>query len=125
MSDESIEPPAALVLGCNTPHGIGVLSDWIEERTGHAPDFHSGLPSDSPHRMSNSKNRYGDGSGFGRGNGNGWGDGCGYGFTGYITPHATGNGAGEIGDQNGDGYGDGQGYGDGNGDGFFGNHNGE
>ena len=31
--------PPALVLGCNTPHGIGVLSDWIEEQTGHAPDF--------------------------------------------------------------------------------------
>ena len=35
--------PPALVLGCNTPHGIGVLSDWIEERTGHAPDFHERL----------------------------------------------------------------------------------
>ena len=30
--DEPVPP--ALVLGCNTPHGIGVLSDWIEERTG-------------------------------------------------------------------------------------------
>lgn len=31
--------PPALVLGCNTSHGINVLSDWIEEQTGVVPDF--------------------------------------------------------------------------------------
>ena len=67
MSDgESIEPPAALVLGCNTPHGIGVLSDWIEEQTGHAPDFVA--------------TGWSDGSGNGYGYGESYGNGYGYGY---------------------------------------------
>ena len=87
MSDaESIEPPAALVLGCNTPHGIGVLSDWIEEQTGHAPDFAATGWSDG----------YGDGYGDGDGNGYGDGDGNGYGY-------GNGDGYG-YGDGDGDGY---------------------
>lgn len=32
--------PSALVLGCNTPHGINILSDYIEKLTGHSSDFY-------------------------------------------------------------------------------------
>lgn len=80
MSDtpDRIEPPAALVLGCNTPHGIGVLSDWIEEQTGHAPDFHGAGWSEG---RVNHENGIGDGRGYGGlsieigvGHGDGWGD---------------------------------------------------
>ena len=79
--DEPVPP--ALVLGCNSPHGIGVLSDWIEEQTGHPPDFAATGWSDG--------DGYGYGSGSGYGYGNGDGDGDGYGY--------------------GDGYGSGSGYG--------------
>lgn len=83
---EPIIPPPALVLGCNTPHGIGVLSDWIEEQTGHAPDF--GLTSWSDGRPTTTGDGYGNGNGDGRGNGfgcgnveNGGGNGGGHGYT--------------------------------------------
>ena len=72
MSDgDPIEPPAALVLGCNTPHGIGVLSDWIEERTGHPPDFEATGWSD----VAGDGYGYGYGYGYGSGYGDGYGDG--------------------------------------------------
>lgn len=92
-------PPAALVLGCNTPHGIGVLSDWIEERTGHVPDFHGGgwsndwswgIPTDGDGRD----------DGFGNGRGSGFGHGHRY----FYTYRGDGHGAG-VGDS--DGVGDG------------------
>jgi len=74
MSDP-IEPPAALVLGCNTPHGIGVLSDWIEERTGHAPDFTTPFPVQNMDEQKFDRYGNGDGNGYGFSDGNGSGDG--------------------------------------------------
>lgn len=76
---DRIEPPAALVLGCNTPHGIGVLSDWIGEQTGHAPDFHGagwseGKTFGNGGNAANEGNGFGDGLGYGNGNGDGRGD---------------------------------------------------
>jgi len=122
MNDEPdrIEPPAALVLGCNTPHGIGVLSDWIEEQTGHPPDFTTmNYPTTIwDDKGSNSGNGYEhgteSGSGWGCGvfaiAGNGTGDGTGYGGNG-------GDGTGCGGDMYPHIYGtiDGNGYGDGTG----------
>ena len=35
-----IHIPESLVQGCNTPTAINVLSDFIEEITGHKPEFH-------------------------------------------------------------------------------------
>lgn len=102
---ESIEPPAALVLGCNTPHGIRVLMDWIEERTGHAPDFHDAFP--TSREASHYPTRYGDGSGYGNGSD---GDGSG---VGDIEGYGTIDGMGGCGD----GYGYGGHGGDGNGGG--------
>ena len=69
--------PPALVLGCNSPHGIGVLSDWIEEQTGHPPDF--------------AATGWSDGDGDGYGNGSGYGDGYGYGY-GYGSGDGSGYG---------------------------------
>ena len=92
MSDPIIPPPA-LVLGCNTPHGINVLMDWIEERTGHAPDFHDGRGFDEG--SSSRSNGDGFGSPYGWINGDGEGDGHAYGY-------------GDLGD----GFGNGEGYGD-------------
>ena len=79
--------PSALVLGCNTPHGINVLSDWIEEQTGYAPDLYQSGWDDSNERKSNTGDGYGIGeqSGYGNGDtnyaGSGGGNGCGYGCT--------------------------------------------
>ena len=90
--------PIALVLGCNAPHGVGVLSDWIEEQTGYAPDFNDTSWSDGFIYC------YGDGYGddFGDGYGEGYsGGGSGYGFI-----DGDGQGDGFIGDGKGDGYGD-------------------
>lgn len=82
--------PPALVLGCNTPHGIGVLSDWIEERTGHAPDFTTmNYPSTILDDRTIDTGRgyfygighadgHGDGDDYGDGNGDGRGDGDAY-----------------------------------------------
>lgn len=73
---ESIEPPVALVLGCNTPVGIGVLSDWIEEQTGHAPDFNAtGFPVNNVNEQQTDRHGNGDGNGYGFDDGNGSGDG--------------------------------------------------
>lgn len=103
MSDESIEPPAALVLGCNTPHGINVLSDWIEERTGHAPDFATPLPHSYPidHQLGSIGDGFsygdsaGDGTGLGHGEGYGMMDGNGYGGgSGYVGSGCDGDGTG-------------------------------
>lgn len=71
---EQTVPPTALVLGCNTPHGVGVLSDWIEEQTGHAPDFHGGSWDCLSYMGA-----YGGGLGYGTDNGDGYGDGLHYG----------------------------------------------
>lgn len=101
MSDESIEPPAALVLGCNTLHGINVLSDWIEERTGHAPDFATLLSPSIPNDYQ--LGSHGDGFYYGTGDGDGAGPGDGEGY-GRVD-----------GDGSGDGYGYGGHRGDGNG----------
>lgn len=113
---EEIAPPA-LVLGCNTTHGIGVLSDWIEERTGVAPDFVDigwGDSAFSSLNSGNGRSNYGHehcngvrylttlfayGDGYGDGTGDGSVDRHGYGLS-Y-----------------GDGYGDGTGYGASEGDG--------
>lgn len=100
--------PPALVLGCNTPHGIGVLSDWIEEQTGFAPDFVSTNWDDffivSEATMSG--NGFGDGL-CGSSDGDGSGDGD------FFSPgleHGDGFGDGAY---TGDGHGNGQGAGDG------------
>lgn len=84
---ESIEPPAALVLGCNTPHGIGVLSDWIEEQTGTAPDFAATGWSDG-----RSVQHDGNGFGYGTQDGAGRGNGFGYGNTGAGNGNGGGHG---------------------------------
>lgn len=109
---EQTVPPTALVLGCNTPHGVGVLSDWIEEHTGRAPDFaDAGWSSGDADEI---KNGTGYGYGLVGGDGTGCGDNASY--------HDSGNGWGdgmEYGTGNGDGHGgamtrlDGNGYGDG------------
>lgn len=97
---EELIPPA-LVLGCNTPIGLNPLSDWIEERTGVAPDFANTGWDDYPgydkYGANDIVSGCGDGDyyGFGDGDGDGW---C-YGLS------------------RGDGYGDGIGYGDTDGDG--------
>lgn len=91
--------PPALVLGCNTPHGIGVLSDWIQEHTGVAPDFTSTAWS------------LGNKPGFMDGNGSGYGRNNGYGFTFNTAANCvTGNGRG---------YGYGDDFGDGGGCGYY------
>lgn len=107
--------PPALMLGCNTPHSVGVLSDWIEEQTGQAPDFVSTGWSDyfCPFK------RIGDGDGYGylyaiavsrSGDGHG---------SGYGDMYGDGSGFGN-GTSSGNGYGDGDGwtYGDGFGGGL-------
>lgn len=116
---EPINIQPALVLGCNTPHGINVLSDYIEEKTGHPLDFHQSNWSDG------NDIKYGFGSGFGygdmfgggygdghaneNGDGNGGGKGDGIGnstFYMYIYDDKIGNGHGSgYGVANGDGYG--------------------
>lgn len=100
--------PPALVLGCNTPHGLDVLSDWIQEHTGVAPDFVSASWSDRS--VSNYGNGYGDSYADGVGNGYGHGGGSGYGYTngyGYSFGHGDGYGYGTgCGDGSGYGYGD-------------------
>lgn len=118
---EEIAPPA-LVLGCNTPHGIGVLSDWIEEQTGIAPDFHSTSWSDGDWLVichdsnGNVVSGYGDGFGYGVDYGAGYGDGYNYGDN-------EGDGSGNrtwftVHDGNGYGVGYGNANGDGCGNGF-------
>lgn len=121
-----IHIPPALVLGCNTSHGICVLSDWIEEQTGHPPDFHqSGCVFDysfilinyfnSNYSGSNDindinifcsrdGNGYGDGKQYGNGNGDGWG---------YGLDHG-----GDGNDHGGWGYGYGYDYDNGYGNGY-------
>ncbi len=73
--------PPALVLGCNTPHGINVLSDWIEEQTGHALNINdSGWSASNEFDFS-----------FGNGHSDGYGifeDGCGDGH-GYGDQHGS------------------------------------
>lgn len=82
MSDIIVIPPA-LILGCNTPHGINVLSDYIEEQTGHPPDFAgSGWSNGSVSVIGGGYVFYG---------GNGFGDGCVYG---YGSASEIGNGSG-------------------------------
>ena len=56
--------PSALVLGCNDPVAVNVLSDFIEEATGHP--------------LALMQSGYDDGSGNGYGNGYGGGYDCGY-----------------------------------------------
>lgn len=116
MSDPIIPPPA-LVLGCNTPHGIGVLSDWIEEQTGHAPDFTTPNPPTGTDDASlgtvdlgyiyESGAMFGDGAGSAYGREDGFSDGD---FTGYGNGDGSGDGSGHphwYGDGNGDGEGGG------------------
>lgn len=118
---ESVEPPPALVLGCNTPHGVGVLSDWIEEQTGHAPDFVTGFPVRNIHEQQPDRRGGGVGTGYGYGfeNGDGSGDGwvmmyADFGASGF------GDGYGYSGnDGTGSGIGDGNGLGNGVGGGDF------
>lgn len=125
-----INIPPALVLGCNTQHGINVLSDWIEEQTGITPDF-DGLSHDKYYtylytylhywETNRGFESYGstDGNGFGGGynysrgiGGNGFGKGFGYGITPFFY---------DVNQNDGDGHGDGSGYGygDGSGDSNF------
>ena len=98
----NIYTPIALVLGCNTPYGIGVLSDWIEEQTGYPPDFIMTSWSDD------NDYGYGCGDSYGRGCGDSYGDGSGNGC-GYGNGYSYGVG---------DGYSYGNGYGRGNGHGY-------
>lgn len=102
---EIITIPTALVLGCNTPHGIGVLSDWIEEQTGHAPDFQQSGWSDG--KYGNTKD---DNNGFGHGYGTNIGGGSG---SSYF--HGSGHYCNRFFN---DGFGDGHGYGHGEGRGY-------
>lgn len=98
--------PPALVLGCNTPHGLGVISDWIEEQTGITPDFSVTRWADG-NSYADSVN-FGPGAGFCFGSGGGYG--CGYGYS-------NGNGSGSGDDvfrythTDGDGYGFGYSFG--------------
>lgn len=81
---EPINIPPALVLGCNTPHGINILSDYIEEQTGHTPDFHQAGWSEGNCLYGNYGYDYniskcdgtGDGYGYGFNHGDGTGSGC-------------------------------------------------
>lgn len=122
---ESVEPPPALVLGCNTPHGVGVLSDWIEEQTGHAPDFVTGFPVRNIHEQQPDRRGGGDGTGNGYGfeNGDGSGDGSGDGWVMMYADFGAsgfGDGYGYSGnDGTGSGIGDGNGLGNGVGGGDF------
>lgn len=109
MSDPIIPPPA-LVQGCNTPHGICVLSDWIEERTGVKPEFHQPGWSESFTHLGTT----GCGYGYSTGDGGGDGDGGGYG-----DAYGDGSGSG-CGDGYGNYSGDGNGCGDGYGNSFGG-----
>lgn len=112
---EEIAPPA-LVLGCNTPHGIGVLSDWIEEQIGYAPDFtltgygdglgYSGIdPGNGLAYVDNYAFLNGDGQGnaYERYNFNGASFGRFHGAS-FGRSHGDGNGYG-FGDGDGCGYG--------------------
>lgn len=102
---EIIHIQPALVLGCNTPHGINILSDYIEEQTGHPLDFHQSGWSDGIY--SNTK----DGSnGFGYGYGTNLGGGSG---SSYF--HGSGHYCNRFFN---DGFGDGHGYGHGEGRGY-------
>ena len=101
--------PPSLVLGCNTPCTIGVLSDFIEEQTGQPLDLDQSGWSEANDNYDEDSYylnvyvcNYGDGIGYGDTyvDGNGYGEGCGF---------ITGDGY-EYGDCEGDGYG----YGDGN-----------
>lgn len=109
-----IHVPAALVLGCNTPHGIGVLSDYIEEQTGH-PIVIDGFNWVYIAAYGNGCGYFGfndgDGCGWGYGYfgcgdgysvGNGNGDGIGYSKD-YSSPTGGGIGDGWIGDGQGNG----------------------
>lgn len=99
--------PPALVLGCNTPHGLGVLSDWIQEQTGITPDFGSTNWSDgyATDTGAGFGHDLAGGSGCGYGFSDGSGDGNGYGY-GDIYPPADGNGYGfNYGIITGNGYG--------------------
>lgn len=114
--------PPALVLGTNTPHGINVLSDFIEEQTGCQPDFQMtgwSATSDIPfgngftegYGIYGSGDGHGDGMCYGRPSGDGYGDGDGYGLIDPYTRFSTGNGYGYS-DRYGYQNGDGDGYGD-------------
>lgn len=96
--------PVSLVLGCNTPHGISVLSDWIEEHAGFVPDFISTPWSDNFYTWQN----FGFGFGYGTDSGDGRGHGNGYGYVyGYELGDGYGSGYGNF---NGNGCGAGLGY---------------
>ena len=108
--------PSALVLGCNDPVTVGVLSDWILDHCGFEVDFwESGWDDRNSfysrgslynlHRNTGSGFRYGGYTIFGV-NGDGHGNGFGM---------SDGAGDGNI---YGDNYGTGNGFGDGNGYGY-------
>lgn len=102
------QPPESLVIGCNGPISIGILSDWIEEQYGIALNYEQSGWSDGYGYGIGHERANGDGAGRGydHGDGNGFGDGfvngIGFGFF-------NGNGLG---------YGYDFGYGWGNGDGY-------
>ena len=90
--------PPALVLGCNKPHSIGILSDWIEEQTGHPLDLDQSGWSDMKNNIKyfdvedtidriDCEYYYqnGDGSGRGLHQANFYGDGMGVGDYGYLN----------------------------------------
>ena len=102
MSDPIITPPA-LVRGCNTPHGINVLSDWIEEQTGHPFDVdQSGWDTIYPYYFNGTCMNY-ENTSLGH---TGFGDGC------------KDKYGGRAWNRDGYGYGDGDGYGNSQGDGW-------
>ena len=115
-----IHIPPALVLGCNTLHGINVLSDYIQEQTGYSPEFHeSGWTCDFYNVYPIQETGYGYGYGFGIYNGNGSGDGFGYGYGNFNgVGIGIGNGYGFANFSNNNSNGDGSGYGEDNGDGI-------
>lgn len=115
-----INTPPALVLGCNTPHGINVLSDWIEEQTGYKPDFFDsgwtdGRLNDNGNGIGNGNNdEYGYNSRIGNNVRSEYftdGSGCYY-LTGEGYGYGYGNGIRRnYGSISGNGLGDGDGYG--------------
>lgn len=99
--------PPSLVLGCNTPHGLGVLSDWIQEHTGVAPDFTSTSWSDDYGVNYN----FGSGDGYAHDVGDGAGAGGFYGYASHCNGYGDGNGYGYGGSGDGRGAGNGLGHG--------------
>ena len=94
---------ASLVQGCNTPHGINVLCDYIQEITGYPPEFHESGWSEGNSNIFD--HIVGNGSGFAYGYGVTDGNGNGFGYGGYGQSNNNGCGYGpDYSNGNGNGY---------------------